>query len=190
VDKLIKKYYTLGCCGIACGLCPRYYTEGESRCPGCFGENFAEKHPPCSFATCCVKNNNLEACGQCKDFPCEKYDGEKILKDSFVTHKKMMENQKTIKKYGIEKYMEKQNIRVNILEKILSEYNDGKSKNYFCIAVALLDIKCLTISIKEAERKIKKKNIIENDLKNKAIILKNILAEYANENNIEIKLEK
>jgi hypothetical protein len=31
---------------------------------------------------------------------------------------------------------------------------------------------------------------MENDLKNKAIILKNILAEYANENNIEIKLEK
>jgi hypothetical protein len=190
VDKLIKKYYTLGCCGIDCGLCPRYYTEGESRCPGCFGENFTQKHPPCSFATCCVKNSNLEVCGQCGNFPCKKYDSEKILKDSFVTHKKMMENQKTIKKYGIKKYMEKQNIRVNILEKILSEYNDGKSKNYFCIAVTLLDIKCLNISIKKAERKIKKENIMENDLKNKAIILKNILTEYANKNNIEIKIEK
>jgi hypothetical protein len=53
-----------------------------------------------------------------------------------------------------------------------------------------LDIKCLNISIKKAERKIKEGNIMENDLKNKAIILKNILTEYANENNIEIKLEK
>jgi hypothetical protein len=60
VDKLIKKYHTLGCCGIDCGLCPRYYTEGASRCPGCFGENYKKKHPPCSFATCCVKNNNLK----------------------------------------------------------------------------------------------------------------------------------
>jgi hypothetical protein len=190
MDERIKKYYTLGCCGIDCGLCPRYYTEGESRCPGCFGENFAQKHPPCSTANCCVKNNNLEACGQCKNFPCKKYDSKKVLIDSFVTHKRMMENQKTIQKYGIEKYIEKQNIRINILEKILSEYNDGKSKNYFCIAVALLDIKYLNDSIRKAENKIKKENIMENDLKNKANILKNILSEYAEKNNIEIKLQK
>jgi hypothetical protein len=24
---------TIGCCGIDCGLCPRYYTDGPSRCP-------------------------------------------------------------------------------------------------------------------------------------------------------------
>jgi hypothetical protein len=86
--------------------------------------------------------------------------------------------------------MEKQNVRINILEKILSRYNDGKNKSYFCIAVALLDIKCLNILIKNTERKIKKENIMENDLKNRAIILKNILTEYANENNLKIKLEK
>ena len=101
-----------------------------------------------------------------------------------------MENQKTIQKYGIEKYMEKQNIRINILRKILSEYNDGKSKNYFCIAVALLDINCLNDSIKKVESKIKNENIMENDLRNKANILKNILSECAEKNNIEIKLQR
>jgi hypothetical protein len=79
---------------------------------------------------------------------------------------------------------------INILGKILSEYNDGISKNYFCIAVALLDIKYLNASMKKAESKIKKENIMENDLKNKAKILKNILSEYAEKNNIEIKLQK
>jgi hypothetical protein len=61
MDELIKKYYTLGCCGIDCGLCPRYYTEGgeESRCPGCFGENFVQKHTPCSTASCCIKMENM-----------------------------------------------------------------------------------------------------------------------------------
>jgi len=83
------------------------------------------------------------------------------LKDTFVTHKKMMENQEAIKNYGIEKYIEKQNIRINILEKLLSKYNDGKSKIYFCTAVALLDIKCLNVSIKKAESKLKKENNIE-----------------------------
>jgi hypothetical protein len=33
----IKKYPTIGVCGLDCGLCPRYYTIGPSRCPGCAG---------------------------------------------------------------------------------------------------------------------------------------------------------
>lgn len=40
---MTKKIYTLGCCGLDCGLCPRFYTEGSSRCPGCCGENFEKK---------------------------------------------------------------------------------------------------------------------------------------------------
>src|SRR5215469_1380412 len=98
----IKKYYILGCCGIDCGLCPRFYTEGDSKCPGCFGPNFSEKHPPCSFATCCVKNHNLEVCGQCIEYPCKKFKDKNIEKDSFVTHKKMLENHDYIKRSGIE----------------------------------------------------------------------------------------
>jgi hypothetical protein len=76
------------------------------------------------------------------------------------------------------------------LEKILSEYNDGRSKNYFCLAVALLDIKCLNKSLLEAENKIREKNILENDFKSKAKILKSIFSKYANEKNIDLKLRK
>ena len=190
MEKQSKKYYTLGCCGIDCGLCPRYYTKGESKCPGCFGKNFAEKHPPCSYAICCVKKYGLEVCGQCAEFSCKKYYDKKIEKDSFVTHKKMMENQEIIRRKGIEKFMEEQNIRINILEKILSEYNDGRSKNYFCLAVALLDIKCLNKSLLEAEHETQDKSIQENDFKSKAKILKEIFLEHANKNNIDLKLRK
>jgi hypothetical protein len=151
----IKKYYTIGCCGIDCGLCPRYYTEGESRCPGCFGIHFSEKHPPCSLAVCCAKKHNLEACGQCSEFPCKKYDSKNIEKDSFVTHKKMMENQKNIKDNGIAKYAGEQNIRIKILEKLLREYNDGKRKSYFCLAARLIDVKILNEIIIKAEYKIR-----------------------------------
>jgi hypothetical protein len=185
-----KKYSALGCCGIDCGLCPRYYTAGNSKCPGCFGKNFTEKHPSCSFATCCVKKHNLEVCGQCKDFPCEKYDNKKIQRDSFVTHKRMMKNQMIIQENGIENFIKKQNSRIKILETILSDYNDGKSKNYFCIAVALLDIKVLNTLIKESKIKIQNGNISEKDYKNKANILKDIVSKYARENNIELKLIK
>ena len=175
LDKL-KQYETIGCCGIDCGLCPRFYTEGKSKCPGCFGMSFTEKHPPCSFATCCVKKHELEVCGQCDEFPCKKYDNAKFEKDSFVSHKKMMYNLEFIRKNGVEKYIEEQNIRIKILEKILRNYNDGKSKSLFCLAVTLLDISGLNESITKAEHKIKTKNISENDFKSKSRILKDILA--------------
>ena len=190
MDKQNKKYYTLGCCGIDCALCPRYHTEGTSRCPGCFGENFAEKHPPCSFAACCVRKHDLEVCGQCSDFPCEKYRNGKILKDSFVTHKKMMENQEFVRKNGIEKYIKQQSIRVKILEKMLSDYNDGKSKSYFCTAVALLAIESLNQSLIEIKNRIQTDKIVKDDYKNKTGILKSILEEYTNKEHVEIKLAK
>jgi hypothetical protein len=190
MEKQNKKYYTLGCCGIDCGLCPRYYTKGESKCPGCFGENFAKKHPPCSYITCCVQQHGLEVCGQCTEFSCKKYDDKKVEKDSFVTHKKMMVNQEIIRRKGIEKFIEEQNIRINFLEKILLEYNDKRSKNYFCLAVALLDIKFLNKSLLQAEHKIREENILKNDFKSRAKILKGVFLEYANKKNIDLKLRK
>lgn len=77
-DKL-KKYETIGCCGIDCGLCPRFHTKGESGCPGCGGLNFKDKHPSCGFLTCCVIKNELEVCSDCNDYPCKRFDSEKAV---------------------------------------------------------------------------------------------------------------
>src|SRR4030043_2461389 len=73
MNKTAKEYPTIGVCGLDCGLCPRYYTQGTSRCPGCGGPDFFNKHPSCSFITCCVKKKNLEVCAECSDFPCSKF---------------------------------------------------------------------------------------------------------------------
>jgi hypothetical protein len=184
----VKKFYSLGCCGIDCGLCPRYYTDGESKCPGCFGPGFSEKHPPCSIATCCVKKCNLEVCGQCEEYPCKKYENRGIEKDSFVSHKKMLHNLKYIQENGIEKYIKELNIRIKLLERLLLNYNDGKNKSYFCIASRLLDIQDLNEGIKKAEKEILKSDNV--DLKNKANIIKGIFTEYASKKNIQLVLEK
>ena len=71
-----KTYPTIGCCGLDCGLCPRFYTVGHSRCPGCAGPDFFNKHPSCSFITCCVKKKNLEVCAECSEFPCPKFKSD------------------------------------------------------------------------------------------------------------------
>lgn len=58
-DKL-KKYSSIGCCGIDYGLCPRFYTKDDSVYPGCGGLNFRDKHPACGVLTCCVTKDRLK----------------------------------------------------------------------------------------------------------------------------------
>jgi hypothetical protein len=138
-DKL-KKHETICCCGIDCGLCPRFYTKGDSACPGCGGTNFKEKHPSCGFLTCCVIKNEFEVCSDCNDFPCKRFDSEKDGFDSFVTHKKVFSNLDFIKSNGIDLFIDKQKIRMGILTEFLNNFDDGRSKSFFCVSCALLPL--------------------------------------------------
>ena len=191
-NKSVKKYPTIGCCGIDCGLCPRYYTKGSSRCPGCCGPDFFNKHPTCGIITCCVKKKNLEVCGQCDDFPCEKFEpwfGNEAY-DSFVTHIKCESNLNFIKEHGIEKIIEQQSKRIQLLEEMLNYFDDGRSKSFYCIASALLSIKDLRESIKSAEKKIEILGIKKDDIKNKAKTLREFIQEAADKVNIDLKLRR
>ena len=99
---LVRNCPTIGCCGIDCGLCPRFYTEGKSRCTGCGGEGFEAVHPPCGYITCCVKKHGLNVCAECVEFPCKRFEKETGKRDSFVLHRKVMPNQQLITEIGIE----------------------------------------------------------------------------------------
>jgi hypothetical protein len=184
----IKKYPTIGVCGLDCGLCPRYYTDGPSRCPGCAGPGFFKKHPSCSFITCCVRKMNMETCGECPDFPCSKFKSDEEyqqLKESssYPPYRKVMPNLNLIKEYGIEKFIEQQNMRMELLETMLENFNDGRSRSFFCKAAALLDPVSLNDSLIKATDKIKVEKIKPDDFKNKAKILKTILAVDMNDQN-------
>jgi hypothetical protein len=183
-----KEYPTIACCGIDCGLCPSYYIKGPSRCPGCGGLNFFNKHPSCSILTCCLKKD-FEICADCNDFPCDKI---KIWDeaDSFVTHKVCIKNLESIKEKGIKNFLEQQYNRMQILEKLLLSFNDGRSKSFFCIATALLSQEDMERILKEAEIEIKRKSINLNDIKFKSKLVKKLLLENANEKKIELKLRK
>ncbi len=180
MNKPEKIYPTIGCCGLDCGLCPRYYTDGTSRCPGCGGPGFAGKHPTCSFITCCVKKKSLEACGQCTGFPCSKFKSNEVyqqLKESssYPPYKKVMPNLNFIKEHGIEKFIEQQKKRIELLETMINNFNDGRSRSSFCRAAALLDLNDLENSLNEVNRKIKTDNI--SDMKIKAKNLKKAIKE-------------
>lgn len=189
----IKTYPTLGCCGLDCGLCPRYYTVGNSRCPGCCGPDFFGKHPACSFITCCVKKNNLEVCAQCDDFPCSKFDSWLIEGgeyDSFLTHKKVYPNLTFIKEYGLGKFIEQQKKRIKLLEIMLKDFDEGRSKSFLCIAATLLDLEDLEKSLKKSEEKIKAERVDLNEIKIKSKILRKFLNNFAKSKGIGLKLRK
>jgi hypothetical protein len=140
MTEILKKYNTIGCCGIDCGLCPRFHTKGDSVCPGCGGLNFREKHPSCGFVTCCVIKNRLEVCSDCREYPCSRFDSERKGYDSFVTHNKVFVNLDYIKSNGINCFIEIQKTRMELLTDFLDNYDDGRSKSFFCLCCALLPL--------------------------------------------------
>jgi hypothetical protein len=181
-SSILKKYPTIGACGLDCGLCPRFYTVGPSRCPGCSGPNFFNKHPTCSFITCCVKKKNLEVCAECSDFPCIKFKSEEEYNQvkessSYPSCKKILPNLYFIKEYGIKKFIEQQSKRIKLLETMINKFNDGRSRSFFCRAAIFLDLATLENSIKKATKTIKSEKIKQTDIKSKANILKTIINE-------------
>lgn len=181
--KEYKRQYPLySLCGLNCGLCPRYNTDGISKCPGCGGKEFHLKHPSCSVITCSKGHDNVEHCFKCNSFPCEKYS-EESKKDSFITYKNVLSDFKKAESIGLEKYLEILNEKVKILQYLLENFNDGRRKNFFCTAVNLLEIEDLRgifLSIQKLD--------VFDDEKTKKVVA--MIEDKAKDKNVELKLRK
>ena len=185
----VKKYPTVACCGLDCGLCPIYYTKGPSRCPGCCGSDFFNKHPSCSIITCCVKQHNFETCAECEEFPCSKIDKWDKY-DSFISHKVSLTNLTLIKEKDLEEFLSQQQKRIELLEKMLEDFNEGRSKSFYCITTALLSIEDLEKAVEDSIKQIKEERIAKIDLKTKSKILRENLTKLAKDRSIELKLTR
>lgn len=73
---------------------------------------------------------------------------------------------------------------------MLKSFDDGKSKNFYCIAATLLPSIDLETSLNKAEQKIKADKIRIDDIKTKSKILKGFLNNFAAREGIELKLRK
>jgi len=182
---MTKLYPCVGACGLDCVLCPRYYTEGKSKCNGC-GSEYSYAAVGCKIFRCCVKEKNLETCAECSDFPCSRLEGIDEG-DSFVTHRKIVPNLDFIKKRGIKEFLDEQEKRQKLLEQMLGQFNEGRSRSLYCVATALLSVEAVKKSLDLANNKVKEKGVKDNDLKNKAKILKEILSEIALKECVDLK---
>ncbi len=101
-----------------------------------------------------------------------------------------MPNLNFIKKHGIKKFIGQQKTRIRILETLIKNFDDGRSRSFFCKAATLLDLTGLTSSLDKAAQKIKTDKIRHNDVKNKAQILKEIINETALKQGLELVKKK
>ena len=173
-------------CGLNCGLCPRYQNEGTSRCPGCGGKDFHLKHPSCAVIACSKKHGDVEYCFLCKNYPCDryKYPSEK---DSFITYRNVINDMQKASDIGIERYQSELDEKILFLEYLINNYNDGRKKNFYCIAVTLLDSADLN-NIKEYIQK----NIYDETIpqKDKIKMIESLFYEKANSKKIDFRLRK
>ena len=143
----IREYPLFSACGLNCGLCPRYHTNGTSKCPGCAGEGFSKVHPPCGVLSCCQRKG-LAYCFFCGEYPCKKFDGADLM-DSFITHKNQFSDMNKAKRIGVEAYEAELNIKIRVLEELLTNYDDGRRKSFYCLAVNLLELQDLKLIMEQ-----------------------------------------
>ena len=135
-----NRYFSL--CGLNCGLCPMNLS---GHCGGCGAGNQS-----CKLARCSMEHGNIEYCFQCGEFPCQKYDHIADF-DSFITHQNQLADIEKAQLIGIAAYNIEQAEKIKVLNHLLSNYNDGRKKNLFCIAVNLLDLDSVKELISELE---------------------------------------
>lgn len=132
----------IGIYGLSCRLCSTYHIETKSRCGGCKSEY--RMSAGCPFIAYAVKKREIEFYWDCEES--ETYEkwknyrrsGEKA--DSFKCYQKLEDNIDFIKKM---EYMHLKKSRLSVrklLKEILKEFNEGRSKSYYCIAVTVMGI--------------------------------------------------
>lgn len=91
------------------------------------------------------------------------------------------------KRLGIDAYNTEQAEKTNILEVLLSNYNDGRKKTLFCVAVNLLELQDLQTVLKEVDCKPDMETL---PLKEKSAFVAGLLQDAAEMKNIDLKLRK
>ena len=191
IDKYpVKKYPIVGACGLNCGLCPRYHIEGISRCPGCCGQDFWQKHPSCGFITCCVKQRHLETCAQCADWEgCERVarllDSAK-QRDSFISYRPVAGNFGFIRENGIDEFIRLEIEKQRLLRHLLDNCNEGRSKSFYCTSCQLIPLDRLREAVADVEASLTECV----DIKEKAKMVRAAISNLADSLQIDLKLRR
>jgi hypothetical protein len=179
------KYPEIGICGLSCRLCPSFHTVGESKCGGCKSET--RMQAGCPFITCAIKKRGIEFCWQCNESAaCEKWQSHRNFSrdyDTFVCYQKLEENIAYVENEGIDAFEQAQLARERLLAEMLADFNEGRSKRYYCIAAAVFEIQEL-----ETALKLPKQDAGNLSIKDRSKVLHAILDNIASEKDYCLRL--
>lgn len=159
----------------------------ESRCPGYKSDDRIKVE--CPFITCAVKRKGIEFCWECAENGiCEKWKNHREagkMIDSFKCYQKLEDDIDFIYKKGIVEFEKKQKIREPLLKEMLTEFNKGRSKSYYCIAATFLEIEELELALAEVKQK-----SIKLDIKGKSRYLHFILDDISRKKNYYLEIRR
>lgn len=168
----------LSLCGLNCGLCPMLLGK---HCGGCGNGNQS-----CKIAKCSLEHGKVEYCFACEQYPCEKYQHIDDY-DSFITHRRRKADLDKVQRIGVKAYNLEQQEKQQILHYLLSNYDDGRKKNFYCVAVNLLGFS----EIKEALNQLESNDALSAlSKKEQCLYVARCFQEIAERSGIEIKLIK
>jgi len=143
----------------------------------------------CPFITCALKRKGIEFCWDCKIHEtCEKWrkhreSGKKA--DSFMCYQKLEEDIACIQTNGVNEFEKMQKRREHLIQEMLREFNEGRSKSYYCIAAAVMEPEELKEALDEART-----HSAGFDTKEKSRVLHALLDEIARQKHYYLKLRK
>ena len=173
-----RKNQLLSLCGLNCGLCPLFLGK---YCGGCGVDN-----QPCAIAKCSLDNGKVEYCYECENFPCQKYQNIDAH-DSFITHRRQKSDLEKAQKIGVDAYNSEQKEKRQILHELLENYDDGRRKSFFCLAVNLLELP----EIREIMKELSTEDGSQlRSIKERASSAAEKFQKLAAEKNISLKLNK
>ncbi len=181
------RYPEVGVCGLSCRLCPSYHSRSDSRCAGCKSET--RMKVGCPFITCAVKQRGIEFCWQCPQHEdCPKWRTRREsgkAHDSFVCYQKMEDNIEFIRSKGISAFVKSQQAKERLIRVMLDEFNEGRSKSFYCVAATVMSTPELKHALDQARRQSQ-----GMEVKEKAKTLHSILDGIALEKGYRLNLRK
>jgi hypothetical protein len=179
-----------GCCGLYCGLCPRYQSKAPSRCPSC---HQGEHHSYCGVWRCCVGKHGHHTCADCEEYLCERLTralgvGREV--DSFISYKPAVPNLERIRAVGLSIYLEEQRERLRLVESLLESYNEGRSMSFYCRATALMPPELVRQAMADHQRLVSMGEVDGSDLRASAKAMRSAIQDLATQASIDLRLRR
>ena len=105
--------------------------------------------------------------------------------DSFTCYQNLEDNIAFIQKNGVDEFEHTQKIKEHLINGMLREFNDGRSKTFYCIAATVLETGELEAALTHARQ-----NSDGLDFKQKSRVLHSVLDKIARQRNYCLKLRK